>query len=289
MGQYNSSVTRVWPVFDYLFHKDPTGGSWLPKLMALGRADAAARFGNLGHLNVALARFEKAVPPPVRRAIGGEAARKLATIRNAFEVDIPPSSAFLRWLIENPLRLAWPMVGRSELAYGAETQRWRKALVEGDGTARKLALSELEALGVKASRRRWWAFEGFTSVDCYLETDSVLLLVEGKRTEPISAATSWYPERNQIIRNLEVARALAGGRKNYAVLLCSEKPMTLPEDCWQASLPHLSATEHAELQEHYVGCACWPEIARALCDGLSLPETVPEAVDMCLALRAGEN
>ncbi len=289
MGQYNSSVTRVWPVFDYLFRKDQTGGSWLTKLVALGGADAAARFGNLGDLDVALARFERAVPPPLIRAIGGKAARKLATIRNAFEVDIPPSSAFLRWLIENPSRLTWPMVGRSALTYGAETQRWRKALVEGDGAARRQALNELEAVGVKESRRRWWAFEGFTSVDCYLETASLVLLVEGKRTEPISAATSWYPERNQIVRNLEVARALAGGRKNYAVLLCSETPTTLPEGCWQASLPHLSAAERTELQEHYIGCACWPDIAEALCDGLRLPSTVPEAVDTCLALRVSGN
>ena len=289
MGQYNSSVTRVWPVFDYLFRKDPTGGSWLPNLVALGGADASAQFRALGNLDAALTRFERAVPPPVIRAIGGEAARMLGTIRNAFEVDIPPSFAFLRWLIENPSKLTWPMAGRSELAYGAETQRWRKALVEGDVTAQREALNELEALGVKASRRRWWAFEGFTSVDCYLQTDSLVLLVEGKRTEPISAATSWYPERNQIIRNLEVARALAGGHRNYAVLLCSEKPTTLPEGCWQASLPHLSAPERAELQEHYIGCACWSEIAESLCDGLRLPDTVPEAVDMCLALRASGN
>jgi hypothetical protein len=29
MGEYNSSVTRVWPVFDSLFHSDTTGTAWL--------------------------------------------------------------------------------------------------------------------------------------------------------------------------------------------------------------------------------------------------------------------
>jgi hypothetical protein len=40
MGEYNSSVTRVWPVFDWLFQDDPTGAKWLPPLLKLGsRAD----------------------------------------------------------------------------------------------------------------------------------------------------------------------------------------------------------------------------------------------------------
>jgi hypothetical protein len=49
-------------------------------------------------------------------------------------------------------------------------------------------------------------------------------LIEGKRTEPISDSTDWFPGRNQIIRNLEVAQALVDSRKNFAVLVCTETP-----------------------------------------------------------------
>jgi hypothetical protein len=38
-------------------------------------------------------------------------------------------------------------------------------------------LSELGRLGASGSRRKWWAFEGFTSVDFFLETDALLLLI----------------------------------------------------------------------------------------------------------------
>ena len=32
MGKYDSSKTRVVPVFDRLVEKDPTGAAWLPRL-----------------------------------------------------------------------------------------------------------------------------------------------------------------------------------------------------------------------------------------------------------------
>ena len=41
MGRYNSSRTRVAPVFDSLLRRDQTGYSWLTTLMRLGsRSDA---------------------------------------------------------------------------------------------------------------------------------------------------------------------------------------------------------------------------------------------------------
>jgi hypothetical protein len=35
VGKYDSSMTRVKPVFDHLYSGDPTGESWLPKLLRL--------------------------------------------------------------------------------------------------------------------------------------------------------------------------------------------------------------------------------------------------------------
>lgn len=285
MGDYNSSVTRVWPVFDFLLAKDPSGCAWLRRLIGLAGQGANAELGELGVLDAALARIERPIPAPVARAIGADATRRLGAIRNAFEAQFPPPAPFLRWLIEHPSNLTWPKTKRSEVTFGAPSHVWRRSLIEGDRKVQEQALRELAAAGVERSRRQWWAFEGFTSVDCYLETEQLVLLIEGKRTEPIAAATSWYPERNQVVRNLEVARAIAAGCKNYAVLLCAEEPALLPEDCWERSLPHLAVEDRTVLKQHYLGCACWPEIAEALCDGLALPETVSEAVELCVRLR----
>jgi hypothetical protein len=152
---------------------------------------------------------------------------------------------------------------------------------------REEALKELATVGAAKSRRKWWAFEGFTSVDCRLETEALLLLIEGKRTEPVSDSTAWFPGRNQVIRNLEGAQAeaLAVGRKNFAVLLCGETAIELPEEAWTSSLPHLSPSEIKNIKSHYLGCATWSAIAQQLCHSLKLPENVDEAITTCLTFR----
>ena len=68
------------------------------------------------------------------------------------------------------------------------------------------------------------AFEGFTEVDCCIVTDRLVLLIERKRTEGLSESTAWYRGRNQLHRNLEAARELAGGRE-YAVIVIGEEPI----------------------------------------------------------------
>ena len=42
MGKFNSSTTRVAPVFDRLYAADATGASWLPTLLDIGRHDVVA-------------------------------------------------------------------------------------------------------------------------------------------------------------------------------------------------------------------------------------------------------
>jgi hypothetical protein len=289
MGEYNSSVTRVWPIFDWLFRSDPTGTRWLTSLLRLGsRAGQVERhiFCDPGPLCPRLARFERLVPRSMSVAMGRERAARIERIRNAYEVNVPPSAALLSWLLNHPEQLTWPKATPDrECVFSPATQTNRKFLLAHEPTARTQALEELARVGASGSSRKWWAFEGFTSVDCLLETRSLLLLIEGKRTEAVSKSTDWFPGRNQVIRNLEVAQALAGGR-NFAVLLCAETPFELPEEAWRNSLPHFSRAQIEELMLHYLGCATWPTIAQQLCSGLQLPEKLDDAIALCLGLRA---
>jgi hypothetical protein len=128
-----------------------------------------------------------------------------------------------------------------------------------------------------ARRRRWWAFEGHTEVDCWIETDRLLLFVEGKRTEPLSASTHWYPERNQLVRNLEVVGELGRGRA-AAVLLVSEDPVAeLTEATLAASTPHLDALAREQLSHHYLGQTSWAELCRRSgVDFARLPRTIAD-------------
>jgi hypothetical protein len=171
------------------------------------------------------------------------------------------------------------------LQFSTSTLGKRSRLLASEPAVRDEALKELATFGAAKSRRKWWAFEGFTSVDCWLETENLLLLIEGKRTDAISASTKWFPTRNQIVRILEGAQMRSNGRKNFAVLVCAESLIELPGEAWVGSLPHLSSTEIDKLKSHYLGSCTWSDIAQQLCSDLKLPEHIDEAIATCLAFR----
>jgi hypothetical protein len=277
-GRFNSSITRVRPFFSALLSKDASGASWLPELLATvppGAAVPEEVRRDPGELLPALSE-----PRPYRDRILG----KTVALPRLFEHSAPPSRAFLRWLIDNPDRLDWPERRPGvRFGYGDETQRLRTALVDGEpderAAAQRHAHAELDRCGPEGSRRKWWAFEGHTEVDCWLETDRLLLFVEGKRTEPLSASTHWYPARNQLVRNLEVVGELAQGRA-AAVLLVSERAVPeLTASDLAASTPHLDAGARAQLQERYLGQITWAALCERLdIDFAALPETLADVL-----------
>jgi hypothetical protein len=191
-------------------------------------------------------------------------------LEKCFERTTAPPPEFLRWLICNPERMTWPTVAGRKKQYGPRTQLAREMLFGRSGieeveAARGQALMELERVGVEGSARKWWAFEGFTEVDCYLETDRLLLFIEGKRNEGLSCSTDWYPSRSQLVRNLEVASHLAGN-KEFAVLLIEESAdrSRLSTQTLDASLPHLDSDARAFLGSHVLEGLTWSVICRSL-------------------------
>lgn len=257
MGRFDSSLTRVQPVFRELLGHDATGTSWLPKLLDLagGQSPLARRLAqNTGHL----------LQQP---------------IDDYFENRIAPPLDFLQWLINNPDKITAP----KKFNCGPLAKAKREDLLGRNGivaqeAARTEALVELSKLAAaRNSRFKWWAFEGFTAVDCLLETDELVMFIEGKRTDVLSPATLWYAQRNQLARNLEAARQMAAGRKEYAVLLVTESPMpriTLRD--LEPGWPHLSTQERGDMFKHFLGDVQW----RSVCDAVglnftALPDTKP--------------
>jgi hypothetical protein len=165
----------------------------------------------------------------------------------------------LRWCIEHPDALTWP----AGADYGAETTTMRRALLEGKPPGREEAQHRAFELIERepATKPGWWRFEGVSMIDCLLATDRLVVTVEGKRTEPLSPATDWYPKRTQLARNLEAARQLAHGRR-FATILITEEPIeegrieTVGASL-DAAVPHLSDGERAELQAAYLGNITW--------------------------------
>ena len=253
----NSSKTRVRPVFDELRKQELS--AWLPELW---RMAASSRSGTV------------IAPPSVGPLRPGK----------VYERTLPPSTAFLRWMVQNPDRLtplAAPDYGAKS---GGTASVSRAALFGADPQAREAAQREaLQAIdegGGQGSAQQWWAFEGFTHVDACFETEECLLIIEGKRTEAVSSSTRWYKERNQLWRNVEVAGELASGRP-FGVILAVESAASgqaALRDAAQSrddSYPHLTPEQRAELDRHLLGSVVWRDIVAKF----DLPESV--LLDAC--------
>jgi hypothetical protein len=271
---FDSSITRLRPFFQPLLRRDPSGLSWLPALLRMGQANPAfARdiAHNCGPLLPWVPRLRNR-PDRALRTFGIESVE----LEACFEYRLAPPREFLEFLITHPHLLNWP---RDDDPAGPH-QRRREELMGHHGfaparAAAAEARAELARVGPAGSNGKWWAFEGFTHVDCLLETPTLIVLIEGKRTEKLSASTRWFPQRNQLLRSLEVARAVARQRgKEFAVILLAEEFMDAMsiEEIF-GSLPHLTPRHRSELLDRYLGCVTWRQ---ALAE-IFFPNTVEEA------------
>lgn len=276
-GQKNSSITRVRPFFRELFTMDDNGQTWLSDLVRLANQNEqyAVKIANVSGTLLS----ESVKTRRYQDRILAQYGIAEIDLENCFESSQPPPERFLRWLIENPAQLKWPVNSGKKSLYGTKTQFWRDKLVAGEQEVISSALAELEKHGVAGSKRKWWAFEGFTEVDCCLETDRFVLFIEGKRTEKLTPATNWYPQRNQIVRNLEVAQQKAKGRE-YAVLVIAEQDLeTITEEDFVQSLPHFNGHERTEIYKHFLGCTTWEKACHALgVDYTALPDKILDSL-----------
>lgn len=245
------TIRRTRAVFGQLLARDPSARSWLPKLLS-----CAPKAGG-------------AIPTKLREAPG---ALREATFENGacFGRPVPPTAAFLSWMIRHPDQLPRPEpLGRPDAADR------RKMLFgfsgpENAAEITRTAIGEFETVGPAGSEGKWWAFEGFKPVDVCLSTDALLLFVECALAEPLDAPTRWWPERHAVVRSVEVARELAAGRQ-YGVMVIGEPghPLSpggivdVDRDLFERGLPHLGGTDHRELSRHYLGFTSWAQVCGA--------------------------
>jgi len=185
-----------------------------------------------------------------------------------FEFPATPPRDFLRWLVLHPDRLVPP---KYETAVA--TVQKRAALLARDPATVRMALDAIDNPGL-SHERRWWCFEGTTMVDCAIITNRLAIFIEGKRTEVgPSSGVSWYPSRNQVVRNLDCARwyALEHDLDYYSMLVIEQCEQG--DERWshaeavsswkvmRASLPHLSEEQVREAGRHNLGWTTWQRIA----------------------------
>ena len=133
--------------------------------------------------------------------------------------------------------------------------------------------------------RAWYVFEGPTSVDVFLTTDELIVVLEGKRTEPgPTTRTQWMAVRHQLLRNMDVALDLPGKRRVVgAFIVEAERGLVEVPPNWQKmtdltispaaltkSLPHRSEAERARIAAGYLGATTWAAVVREF----ELPESL---------------
>ncbi len=235
----NSARTRVGPFFDFLIRGDPAGESWLPTLLSLPNLQVAPR-GRTGPL------LCRGWYPNERR--------------------LAPPLSLLRYLIEHPSGARPRNLGTSS----DRKRRKRELLMGGDEATRREALDLLTRGGDD-----WHIFEGPTSVDVYLETASIIALIEGKRTEPgPTTKTSWMPARHQMLRNLDAAWDVRGNKEVVGFFIVDEDDSPVPPAVYverttdpkaiRESLPHRTDPERQRIAKSFKGVTTWQEASRRL-------------------------
>jgi hypothetical protein len=253
-GPFDSSRTRVAPFFDQLHARDPFGQSWLPPLLAL------PTFGS--------DTPRPRATSPLREYGWGETERALAA-----------PATLLEWLVQNVK--APP--GTTEASVGPE--RW--GLVRRDPDRVDAALA---ALGSGSRGRAWYVFEGPSYPDAYLATDDLVVVIEGKRTEPgPTTSTTWMPVRHQMLRHLDAALDTLDGRALLGFFMVEGDGEDAIPPVWRdacrdtlipaaidGSLPHRSEAERRIIRDAFLGVATW----QRACQALDVPfASLPDRVD----------
>lgn len=254
MGKYDSSRTRVAPLFDALFARDDSGQSWLDAMLALGsRSEVVATF------------------PKGQRLISNHGRRW-----GEFEAKLPAPISLLEYLVRN---LDPTLVEASHDSGG--TRNRRLALATRDPATIEHALAKLR----KGERgRHWFVLEGESRPDALLETTDLVLCIEGKRTEAgCTTHTGWMSRRSQLLRHIDAALDAYPGKRVLGLLIVegdgradarSPSPFWISECAAQHeqsmlddSLPHRNATERKRIADGVLGVTTW----QAACAAVNVP------------------
>ncbi|NQT91310.1 MAG: hypothetical protein HQ559_01010 [Lentisphaerae bacterium] len=257
MGQYNTSRTRVQPVFSELITRMGLSADWLPALLSLlecGAPDATVTVE----------------PGPVlkRQAWGGNPAS------DEEEQSLSPPLSLLSWLVRN---LVQPE--GINLDSANDVDRQRQKLIDQDPETIARALEMLKRHG---GSRKWYVLEGPSQPDVYLETEKTIIVIEGKGTESgPTTNTTWMAGRHQVLRYIDAAWEIRGSRDVYGFFIVNGKDdnpeSTEVPDHWRnaskatwsdeaisSSLPHRGPEEQHAIRNAFLGITTWQSVCQKL-------------------------
>ena len=253
-GKYDSSKTRVRPVFDALWSR---GRDWLPQLLALPTLGGEKPEITIGDLTLKEGQWEPS------------------------EKSLKPPVSLLSWLIRTVNALK-PKDLDNEL---------RRRLAAGEP---EIIEDALRLLRTENATRDWYIFEGPTYPDVYLESRDAIVVIEGKRTEPTATVeTKWLGGRHQIWRHIDAAWEIRGRRSVYGFFIVESDALStdgsvpelwneLTRNCThssslQSSFPHRSAAEVSAISRCFLGVTTWRKVCAEFgINWESMPDQVAE-------------
>jgi hypothetical protein len=251
LGKNDSSESRVAPVFQRLYDRDPSGLSWLDGLLDLGNR-----------------------VPEVGGVLRGQPLVTGHPVRwGKQEASLPAPLSLLEYLVRH---VSPDQVERS--TGSAETLARRSALARKDERVIQEALAELQDPSNR-QRRSWYVLEGASRPDAMLETNAYVVLVECKRRESgCTTKTTWMPSRSQLLRHMDAALDVYPVKRIYGLLIVegTESNSLVPSPHWLtesteqiadqllgASLPHRTEQQRSQLKSGVLGVTTWQAVCRA--------------------------
>jgi hypothetical protein len=250
--------TPLHPLIESLFARDPGGRSWLPGLLDAcpgGRARLGEMVDDPSGLEVPLA---------VRAETGMLA---------CFSYPAAPTRQLLGWYIDHPEALTRSTEAESLPPVSAESKLLRRALLDDEPPGSRARAQDRAHDLLRSGTPRlptWWRFEEPGRLDCLLATPRLVVSITapGERGG-LRPATPWYPQRSELVRDLESARRLAEGRACAGVLICDGEPPAEVADASAvaatiaAGTPHRDQAGRDDVRDSYLGCLTWAQLRDA--------------------------
>lgn len=170
MGNRNSSLTRVKPLFDFID-------------------------SDVDKLNQLFGIFESNIPKIEKNSI-------LEIRYGNNEKKISPPKTLLIWMLQN-LKELNEVKNFGVVNENSETYQKRKGLFSGDRKILNEAIRIIQSK-TKLPASGWYIFEGKTHPDIFIKTKHSIFIGEAKRTEKdITTTTKWLNKRDQLIRHID--------------------------------------------------------------------------------------
>lgn len=227
MGKYDSTKTRVTPLFDFI-------GLDIEKINRL-----------LSLINPEI---------EIRSKI-------INTNYGKNEKAIPPSPSLLKWCILNFDKLNQE-INEKYHEKSPNTYEKRKKLFSGEIEMKNKAIKLIKKN--PNIQKKWYIFEGYTHPDILIETKDTYIVGEAKRTErKLTEKTEWLDPRDQLIRHVDAL--IDNTTKRIISLFLIDKKMESKynmnryynKEYFEKSLPHRKKEKIESIYETYIGYTFW--------------------------------